>query len=256
MAPARRDAAGRQQGIVEQSERPAAGGSRSQNVLHIVPQLWEAVSPILANALERVAPGATEPQLLVVTPDADTALEVARLAAHLGDRRVVPVTEGGRAGRLVRAGSAVVAGAPAALAQLLGTATLKLGGLRTVLLVWADEIVEHASAESIDQLFAEVPREAARIAIAGAETEALDGFIERQMFRARRDASAMPRTPTARRSTSSTSRSAPRGARRRSPACSTSWTRRPPPCGRAPRTASAKRRRRSRSSATTTAPCA
>ena len=96
---------------MEQTERPATGVSRSQHVLHVVPQLWEAITPVMTGALERVDADAAEPQLLVVTPDNDTAMEVARLAAGLESaegHRILPVSEGGRAARLLRANPAPV----------------------------------------------------------------------------------------------------------------------------------------------------
>ena len=179
---------------MEQSERPATGVSRSQHVLHVVPQLWDAIIPVLTGALERVDPDAAEPQLLVVTPDNDAAMEVARLAAGLESaegRRILPVSEGGRAARLLRARPApVVVGSAGALAELVGATALKLTGLKAVLLVWADEIVERTPSETLDTLFTDVPREAARLATAGAETPELEAFVERQMFRARRASDA------------------------------------------------------------------
>lgn len=179
---------------MEQSERPATGVSRSQHVLHVVPQLWEAITPVMTGALERVDPDATEPQLLVVTPDNDTAMDVARLAAGLESaegHRIVPVSEGGRAARLLRARPApVVIGSAVALAELVSATALKLSGLKAVLLVWADEIIERTPSETLDALFTEVPREAARLATAGSETPELEAFVERQMFRARRASDA------------------------------------------------------------------
>ena len=175
---------------VEQSERPSTGVSRSQHVLHIVPQLWEAITPVVTGALERVDPDAAEPQLLVITPDNDTAMDVARLAAALpaaNGRRIVPVSEGGRAARLLKARPApVVIGSAVALAELVSATALKLAGLKAVLFVWAEEVVERTPPETLDALLTEVPREAARLATAGVETPELEAFVERQMFRARR----------------------------------------------------------------------
>src|SRR3712207_7560207 len=60
----------------------------------------------------------------------------------------LPVTGARRAQRFLKDGPAhVVAGTPAALAELVGAAALKLDAVRTLVVAWADERSEEHTSE-------------------------------------------------------------------------------------------------------------
>jgi superfamily II DNA/RNA helicase len=175
--------------------------TRSQHVVLTLPYDWGLIPQFLRGPLERLdrqgttaAPG---PQLLVVTPDAETAIAVAdaALVGRAGEAPfVLPVTRPERAARQLAARpAAAVAGTPAALAALVRGASLKLGGLRTLVLAWADEtLAQPGAAAELEVLLAEVPRDVARLLVAAALTDDVAALVERTMFRARR-VDAQPR---------------------------------------------------------------
>ncbi|HEU4563949.1 MAG TPA: hypothetical protein VFS05_04835, partial [Gemmatimonadaceae bacterium] len=70
----------REQGA--EREREAATVARGQNTVYVLPQDAAAMRQFLAPALERVERGAEVPQLLVITSDAESAVEMARAAAQ------------------------------------------------------------------------------------------------------------------------------------------------------------------------------
>lgn len=169
-----------------------AGSARSQHVVLVLPHDWGVIPQFLHGPLERLdrAAAGSGPQLLVVTPDAETALAVADAALAGrpgGEPLVLPVTRPERAARQLAARpAAAVAGTPAALAALVRGATLKLGDVRTLVLAWADAILELPNAAELDAVLAEVPKEAARVLVAGEVTADVEALIERAMRRARR----------------------------------------------------------------------
>ena len=80
---------------MEQDERETTSGvTRSQNVVMTLPHDWSAIGRFLRPALERLDDGAGETQLLVLTPDAETAVAVAR-AALFGDDVLEPSGDAG-----------------------------------------------------------------------------------------------------------------------------------------------------------------
>jgi ATP-dependent RNA helicase DeaD len=163
-------------------------------VVFTLPHDWGTIPQFLGPALERLDPSATEIQLLVVTPDVETAIAVADAALDLrtpGRPLVVPVTRPERAARQLRARAVpAVAGDAGALGALLGASALKLGGLRTLVLAWADAILDGPDGEALEAVLAELPRETERILVASRITPDVEALIERSMRRARRVAPA------------------------------------------------------------------
>jgi ATP-dependent RNA helicase DeaD len=169
------------------------GASRSQHVVLTLPQDFGTIPQFLHGPLERLdraAGAAAGPQLLIVTADPETALAVAEaaLAGREGaDPLVLPVTRPERAARQLAARPALaVAGTPSALAALVRGASVKLGGVRTLVLAWADAILQAPDAADLDALLAEVPREAARVLVASEVTGDVEALVERAMRRPRR----------------------------------------------------------------------
>ena len=80
----------------------ASGVIRNQNVVYTLPFDAASLGQVLTPVVDRVEAQTTEPQVLVVTPDADTALTAARVTVQLaGERalRVLPATSTARAVR-------------------------------------------------------------------------------------------------------------------------------------------------------------
>jgi ATP-dependent RNA helicase DeaD len=180
----------------------AAGGeaqgatTRSQHVVYTLPHDWGTIPQFLGSALERLDADAPETQLLIVTPDAETALAVADAALTMRDAGrgsagaaspVLAVTRVERAVRQLRARpAAAVAADPAALGALLRASALKLDTVRTLVLAWADDILASPDAEELDVLLTELPKESARTLVAAAMTDDVEALIERALRRPRR----------------------------------------------------------------------
>jgi ATP-dependent RNA helicase DeaD len=185
---------------------PAAGGTaageaqgattRSQHVVYTLPHDWGTIPQFLGPSLERLDVDAPETQLLIVTPDPETALAVAEAALTLRDAGrgsasaaspVLAVTRVERAIRQLRARpAAAVAADPAALGALLRASALKLDTVRTLVLAWADDILESPDAGELDVLLTELPKESARTLVAAAMTDEVEELIERALRRPRR----------------------------------------------------------------------
>ena len=178
-------------GLVEQDseerERPAV--ARNQNVLHVLPHDAAAVSQFIEPALERLDPESAETQLLVLTPDSETAVLIAEAAtrARTGTpARVLPVTAWRRALRLQRARPAsVIAGTPSDILELIRASAIKLDTVNTLVLAWAD-VMNDAAGEPLEAVMAEVPKDAARVIVASHLTPAVEALAERYARRARR----------------------------------------------------------------------
>ena len=170
-----------------------AGATRSPHVVFTLPQDWGTIPHFLLPALERLDRDAAETQLLVVTADAETALAVADAALALrgADRPLVlPVTRPERALRQLRGGPApAIAGTASALGALVRASALKLSGVRTLIVAWADELLAStAEAAELEAVLAELPkeREISRVLVAAEATEAVEALVERAFRRPRR----------------------------------------------------------------------
>src|SRR5690606_34120762 len=172
--------------------KEGASVTRSQNLVHVLPQDWSIIGQVLAPALERVESHTAATQVLVLTRDPASSLAVADAAirTHPGETgvEILPVTSVRRAARLVaeRAPLAIAA-TPSDAAELISNTTLKLDHLRTLVIAWLDDTLDdEAALKSLETVMAEVPKTATRVVIASTPTPALDAFIERYMRRARR----------------------------------------------------------------------
>jgi superfamily II DNA/RNA helicase len=172
-----------------------AGVARGQNVLYVLPQDAAAVAQFLDPVLARIAPDAAETQVLVLTPDDETAVLIAEAATRTSagaPARVLPVTASRRAARLLRARPAtVVAGSPLELLTLLHGSLLKLDTVRHVIIAWADVMADGtasavAVADALAAVVAEVPKDAARTVVTSQLTPAVEALVERYAWRARR----------------------------------------------------------------------
>lgn len=181
---------------MESEAREPSGVSRGQNAVHVMPWDWSAAEPVLTTLLERVDSARAEPQLLIVTPDAENAARAAAAVVRLAgnrDVRVVAATASPRAGRLLRQFPAqVITGAPAELVSLLQGSALKPESVRGVVFAWLDGILGTPDAQPLETLLGELPKEGARVVLATEVTPELEALIERYARRARRVEESAP----------------------------------------------------------------
>jgi ATP-dependent RNA helicase DeaD len=114
--------------------------------------------------LDRGAGGAG-PAALVLVPTRELAEQVSQAVHRYGRDlgvRVLPVYGGQPIGRQLQAlkrGVDVVVGTPGRVLDHIGRSTLQLGGVRTVVLDEADEMLDMGFAEDIDAILAETPED-------------------------------------------------------------------------------------------------
>jgi len=170
--------------------------SRGQNAVHVMPWDWSAAEPVLATMLDRLDSARSEPQLLIVTPDAENAARAAATVVRLAgsrDVRVVAATASPRAARLLRQFPAqVIAGAPAELVALLQGSALKPETIRGVMLAWLDTMLGTPDAQPLETLLGELPKEGSRVVLATEVTPELEALVERYARRARRVIESAP----------------------------------------------------------------
>ena len=178
---------------MEQDGRESAatsGVTRGSNVVYVMPHDWASIAQFLAPLLDRVDPSLPTIQVVVVTPDAESAAAVGAAAVRLvGERdiEVVAATAANRATRLLRVRPAhVIAGSADTLVELVRAAVAKLDTVRAAAIAWADELLARGGASALETLMAELPKEGARVVVSGAVTPGVEELIERYARRARR----------------------------------------------------------------------
>jgi ATP-dependent RNA helicase DeaD len=178
-------------GIVEAEAKEPTGVTRGQNVVHVTPLDWSTLPRVLGSLVDRIDVSRSEPQLLVVTTDAESAAAAASAIVGIGGERgvrVLAATTSPRAARLLRSSPPhVVTGAPAELVALLQSSTLKPASVRGIALAWLDTILDSPEAQPLENLFSELPKEGARVVLASALSPAYEALIERYARRARRE---------------------------------------------------------------------
>jgi len=175
---------------MEQAERGNA--SRSQSVIYFLPRTADALARIIAPALERIDTSDASVQLLVVTPDAETAIATAETAHTMTGAQgveIVPVTSAPRAARLLADRPVhAVAGPAVEIQALIQRSALKLDALRTIVLAWVDDddAATAPAVHALEAIFAEVPKEAMRVLAARRASETTEAIAERYLRGARR----------------------------------------------------------------------
>jgi hypothetical protein len=87
-----------------------------------------------------------------------------------------------------------VAGPPEVLRALLSRSVLRLDGVKAVLFAWIEDVVEAGGDQlaALEAVLAELPESASRTLVVREVTPAVQSFIDRYMFRARRAVAAVP----------------------------------------------------------------
>ena len=138
----------------------------------------------MASALERLGESTGRPAVLVLTPDASTAVAV---ASALGRSDVLAATAVGRAARVTP--PAIVIGPPEVIQGLIARSQLKLDGVVALVIAWV------SAGSALEAVLVEVPKDAARTIVATAATPDVEALVERYARRPRRVAGAAPAAP-------------------------------------------------------------
>ncbi|HEY7898287.1 MAG TPA: hypothetical protein VIC03_07715 [Gemmatimonadaceae bacterium] len=174
---------------MEQAERSTA--SRSQNVVHFLPRTTDALARVILPGLERIDPSQASLQVMIVTPDAESAVIVGNVISTLSGAQgveVLPVTSANRAARMLAERPVhAIAGPATELQSLIQRSAIKLDSLRTIVLAWIDdELATPQTLASLESLFSELPKEATRVMIARRETAEVEKLIDSHLRTARR----------------------------------------------------------------------
>jgi ATP-dependent RNA helicase DeaD len=158
-------------------------------IIHTLPHDDDSIGQVLGPALQRIDATSPALQALIITADAEAALAFSRAALGGGSDPsvVLAATSAPRAQRVLRATTVrAVAGTPQTLVALMQQSALKLEGVRTVVVAWADEMLAAGEGDALGTLMAEVPREAARVLVTEELTEGVEEIAERYLRRAHR----------------------------------------------------------------------
>jgi ATP-dependent RNA helicase DeaD len=175
----------------EVGDRAATQVSRTQNLVYTLPHSTESIAEFLTSALGRVDASAGGTQSVIVTRDAETALAISETVLRLlgpAGIEVVPITSAARAGRLFKSRPVLaVAGTAGELTALVRASLLKLDTVKTVVIAWADDILEEGppAIAALEGLLGELP-EAHRVIVTRKITPPVENLIERYARRARR----------------------------------------------------------------------
>src|SRR5689334_866084 len=153
--------------------------------------------------LQALTPGRGDagPQALVLVPTRELAEQVSQAVHRYGRElgvRVLPVYGGqpiGRQLQALRRGVDVVVGTPGRVLDHIDRATLRLGGVRTVVLDEADEMLDMGFAEDIEAILAETPEDRQTVLFSATMPPRIDSIARRHLRDPVRI--AMGRTPVA-----------------------------------------------------------
>jgi hypothetical protein len=159
--------------------------------VHIQDRNHADAAALLSRAIGRSS-DATSLHALVIVPTPDDALRFAERRADEGAvPPLVPITSPVRGRRLLAANPLAVVGAPSELAPLLRESRLRLSDIGVLVLIWPEELLGGERVAELEALLAEVPRTTERTAIIARKDAAVDEFLDRVMWRARRVEHAM-----------------------------------------------------------------
>src|SRR6202165_432538 len=174
----------------EVGERPSGQTGRHQNLVYTLPHTTESIAEFLTPVLTRVDPAAGGTQVVVATRDAETALTISETVLRLtgpAGIEVVPLTSASRAARIFNTRAVLaVAGSAAELGGLVRASLLKVDSVKTVVLAWADDILEEGpqSVPARRALLSELG-DASRVIVVRKVTPVVENLVERYARRAR-----------------------------------------------------------------------
>ena len=184
----------------EIGERPSGQPGRHQNLVYTLPHTTESIAEFLTPVLTRVDLAAGGTQVVVVTRDAETALTISETVLRLtgpAGIEVVPVTSASRAARIFNTRPVLsVAGSAAELGGLVRASLLKVDSVKTVVLAWADDILDDGpeSVAALEALLSELG-DASRVIVVRKVTPVIENLVERYARRARQVSPAEVEVP-------------------------------------------------------------
>ena len=168
----------------EVGERASGQVGRPQSLVYTLPHTTESIAEFLTPALARVDLAAGGTQVVVVTRDAETALTISETVLRLtgpAGIEVVPVTSASRAARIFNTRPVLaVAGSASELGGLVRASLLKVDSVKTVVLAWADDILEEGpeSVAALEALLSELG-DASRVIVVRKVTPVIENLVER-----------------------------------------------------------------------------
>ena len=142
--------------------------------------------PILQR-LDVAEPGRSGPTALVLVPTRELAVQVSEAVHRYGrdlGARVLPVSGGAPIGRQIRSlerGVDVVVATPGRAMDLMGRGSLRLDGLRVVVLDEADEMLDMGFAEDIEAILEETPSERQTVLFSATMPSRIDRMARRHL---------------------------------------------------------------------------
>jgi ATP-dependent RNA helicase DeaD len=137
--------------------------------------------------LQRLVPGGSTPQALVLVPTRELAIQVAEATHRYGRElgaRVLAVYGGQPIVRQIRAlesGVDVVVATPGRAIDHLTRRTVSFDDLRTVVLDEADEMLDMGFAEDIESIMTSVPRDRQTVLFSATLPARIDGLVRRYL---------------------------------------------------------------------------
>ncbi|MFL5593714.1 MAG: DbpA RNA binding domain-containing protein [Gemmatimonadaceae bacterium] len=186
--------------LEEAGESTSGQVSRVQNLVYTLPHATESIGEFLTPVLARIDPSAGGTQVVVVTRDAETALTISETVLRLGGPaaiEVVPVTSAPRTARIFKSRPVLaIAGTASELGGLVRASVLKVDTVRTIVIAWADDILEDGpdAVAALEGLLGELG-DAARIIVTRKITPPVENLVERYARRARRVGPAETEAP-------------------------------------------------------------
>jgi ATP-dependent RNA helicase DeaD len=129
----------------------------------------------------------TEPVALVLTPTRELAMQVSEAVHQYGrdlGARTVPIYGGQPIGRQLKAlerGVDVVVATPGRALDHMARGTLRLGGLKMVVLDEADEMLDMGFADDIESILAETPQDRQTLLFSATMPPRIDGMARRHL---------------------------------------------------------------------------
>jgi ATP-dependent RNA helicase DeaD len=137
--------------------------------------------------LQRIVPGGTSPQALILVPTRELAIQVAEATQRYGRElgaRVLAIYGGQPIVRQIRAlesGVDVVVATPGRAIDHLTRRTVSFDELRTVVLDEADEMLDMGFAEDIEAIMNKVPRDRQTVLFSATLPARIDGLVRRYL---------------------------------------------------------------------------
>ena len=137
--------------------------------------------------LERITPGGTAPQAIVLTPTRELAIQVGEAVHRYGKglgTRVLPVYGGSPIGRQIKSlehGVDVVVGTPGRVLDHIHRGTMDLSEVTVAVLDEADEMLDMGFAEDLEAIFAALPTPRQTVLFSATIPSRINGLVKKYL---------------------------------------------------------------------------